>query len=43
MRHTLFSAVAAFALMAAPAFAGQTNQTNTAPTTQNATSNAIAT
>ena len=41
MRHSLFSAVAALALMAAPAFAGQT-QTNTAPTSQNATSNATA-
>jgi hypothetical protein len=41
MRHSLFSAVAALALMAAPAFAGQT-QTNTAPTNQNATSTATA-
>src|SRR5689334_21525161 len=42
MRHSLFSAVAALALMAAPAFAGRVNQTNTAPTHQNATSDATA-
>src|SRR5258708_12606791 len=39
MRHSLFSAVAALTLMAAPAFAGQTNS---APTWQNAYSNAYA-
>jgi hypothetical protein len=39
MRHSLFPAIAALILVAAPAFAGQTNS---APTFQNAMSNAFA-